>query len=69
MPDFTFKYIGSVKECFNAAGWQMKVVEVDENTYGEGSVRDQFPTAGTDVDPENMPEIQLKVSTGNPPSE
>ncbi|MGQ4465048.1 protein kinase [Streptomyces violaceoruber] len=69
VPDFTFKYIGSVKECFNAAGWQMKVVEVDENTYGEGSVRDQFPTAGTDVDPENMPEIQLKVSTGNPPSE
>ncbi|MFD5651508.1 protein kinase [Streptomyces sp. NPDC127039] len=68
VPDFTFKYIGSVKECFNAAGWQMKVVEVDENTYGEGSVRDQFPTAGTDVDPENMPEIQLKVSTGNPPS-
>lgn len=64
VPDFTFKYIGSVKECFNAAGWQMKVVEVDENTYGEGSVRDQFPTAGTDVDPENMPEIQLKVSTG-----
>ncbi|MEU5738304.1 protein kinase [Streptomyces tendae] len=69
VPDFTFKYIGSVKECFNAAGWRMKVVEVDENTYGEGSVRDQFPTAGTDVDPENMPEIQLKVSTGNPPSE
>jgi len=69
VPDFTFKYIGSVKECFNAAGWQMKVVEVDENTYGEGSVRDQFPTAGTDVDPENMPQIQLKVSTGNPPSE
>ncbi|AXL89621.1 serine/threonine protein kinase [Streptomyces sp. CB09001] len=69
VPDFTFKYIGSVKECFNAAGWQMEVVEVDENTYGEGSVRDQFPTAGTDVDPENMPEIQLKVSTGNPPSE
>ncbi|CAM5337553.1 non-specific serine/threonine protein kinase OS=Streptomyces tendae OX=1932 GN=GUR47_20740 PE=4 SV=1 [Streptomyces tendae] len=59
VPDFTFKYIGSVKECFNAAGWRMKVVEVDENTYGEGSIRDQFPTAGTDVDPENMPEIQL----------
>ncbi|MEV7795814.1 protein kinase [Streptomyces sp. NPDC087512] len=68
VPDFTFKYIGSVKECFQAAGWTMKVVKVDENTYGEGSVREQFPTAGTDVDPENMPEIQLKVSTGNPPS-
>ncbi|MEU3732124.1 protein kinase [Streptomyces sp. NPDC033538] len=68
VPDFTFKYIGSVKECFQAAGWSMEVVEVDENTYGEGSIRDQFPTAGTDVDPENMPKIQLKVSTGNPPS-
>ncbi|MFE0800478.1 protein kinase [Streptomyces sp. NPDC058812] len=68
VPDFTFKYIGSVKECFNAAGWRMKVVDVDENTYGEGSIRDQFPAPGTDVDPEDMPEIQLKVSTGNPPS-
>ncbi|MFJ7767787.1 protein kinase [Streptomyces sp. NPDC097107] len=68
VPDFSFKYIGSVKECFNAAGWRMKVVEVDENTYGEGSIRDQFPAPGTDVDPEDMPEIQLKVSTGNPPS-
>ncbi|MFB6555441.1 protein kinase [Streptomyces sp. NPDC056405] len=68
VPDFTFKYIGSVKECFNAAGWRMKVVEVDENTYGEGSIRDQFPAPGTDVDPEDMPEIQLKVSTGNPAS-
>ncbi|MEU0223234.1 protein kinase [Streptomyces sp. NPDC006284] len=68
VPDFTFKYIGSVKECFQAAGWTMEVVEVDENTYGEGSIRDQFPTPGTDVDEDDMPKIQLKVSTGNPPS-
>ncbi|MBZ9640465.1 protein kinase [Streptomyces sp. PSKA30] len=68
VPDFTFKYIKSVKECFQAAGWKMKEVKVDENTYGEGSVREQFPPAGTDVDPEEMPEITLKVSTGNPPS-
>ncbi|MFV0134788.1 protein kinase domain-containing protein [Streptomyces sp. HMX87] len=68
VPNFTFKYIKSVKECFKAAGWRMEVVPVDENTYGEGSVRDQFPTAGTDVDPDDMPEITLKVSTGNPPS-
>ncbi|MYR41228.1 protein kinase [Streptomyces sp. SID5910] len=66
VPDFTFKYIGSVKECFQAAGWTMEIVNVDENTYGEGSVRDQFPAAGTDVDPKKMPKIQLKVSTGNP---
>ncbi|WP_409470879.1 protein kinase domain-containing protein [Streptomyces sp. HC307] len=68
VPDFTFKYIKSVKECFQAAGWQMKEVKVDENTYGEGSVQEQFPPAGTDVAPEEMPEITLKVSTGNPPS-
>jgi serine/threonine protein kinase len=68
LPDFTFKYIKSVKDCFQAAGWRMKIVNVDENTYGEGSVREQFPPAGTDVDPKNVPEITLKVSTGNPPS-
>jgi serine/threonine protein kinase len=69
LPNFKFKYIGSVKECFQAAGWSdIKILNVDENTYGEGSVRDQFPPAGTDVDPEDMPQITLKVSTGNPPS-
>jgi eukaryotic-like serine/threonine-protein kinase len=44
----------------------MKIKNVDENTYGEGTVMDQFPSAGTDVDPKNMPEIELSVSTGNP---
>jgi serine/threonine protein kinase len=69
LPNFKFKYIGSVKECLQAAGWgDFKIVHVDENTYGEGSIRDQFPPAGTDVDPEDMPEITFKVSTGNPPS-
>ncbi|MFF5883503.1 protein kinase [Streptomyces sp. NPDC012589] len=68
LPNFKFKYIKSVKECFQAAGWgDLKIVNVDENVYGEGSVREQFPPAGTDVDPEDMPEITLKVSTGNPP--
>ena len=69
LPNFKFKYIGSVKECLQAAGWgDFKIVDVDENTYGEGSIREQFPPAGTDVDPEDMPEITFKVSTGNPPS-
>ncbi|MFE8968840.1 protein kinase [Streptomyces albogriseolus] len=70
LPDFKFKHIASVKACFQAAGWggNLKIVTVDENTYGEGSVREQFPPAGTDVDPEDMPEITLKVSTGNPPT-
>ncbi|MER6356758.1 protein kinase [Streptomyces sp. NPDC001634] len=66
VPDFSFKYIQSVKSCFQAAGWQMKIKYVDENTYGEGTVMDQFPSAGTDVDPKHMPEIELSVSTGNP---
>ncbi|MGW0796340.1 protein kinase domain-containing protein [Streptomyces sp. NPDC002692] len=66
VPDFTYRYIKSVKSCFQAAGWRMKQTSVDENTYGEGTVMEQFPTAGTDVDPKDMPEIELKVSTGDP---
>ncbi|MEU0434804.1 protein kinase [Streptomyces sp. NPDC006290] len=66
VPDFHFKNLTSVKSCFQAAGWQMKITRVDENTYGEDTVMDQFPSAGDDVDPKNMPEIELKVSSGDP---
>ncbi|MCX5055655.1 MULTISPECIES: protein kinase domain-containing protein [unclassified Streptomyces] len=68
LPDFRFKYIQSVKECLQAAGWHLKVNNVAENTYGQGAVLNQFPAADSDVDPKNMPQIQLDVSTGNPPS-
>jgi hypothetical protein len=68
MPDFKFKDITSVKACLQAAGWEKKINNLDENTYGDGTVMNQFPSAGTDVDPENMPEIELGVSTGNPPA-
>ena len=68
MPNFKFKYIASVKACFQAAGWRISIKDYDENTYGEGAVMDQFPSAGTDVDPDDMPEIELSVSTGNPAS-
>ncbi|WP_171113691.1 MULTISPECIES: protein kinase [unclassified Streptomyces] len=68
IPDFQFKNISSVRECLQAAGWQLKIKDVDENTYGDGTVMDQFPSAGTDVDPEDMPEIELAVSTGHPAS-
>ncbi|MFJ4690962.1 protein kinase [Streptomyces sp. NPDC088766] len=68
VPNFKFKNIDSVKACFQAAGWSIKTKDQDENTYGDGTVMDQFPSAGTDVDPEDMPEIELSVSTGNPPS-
>ncbi|MCX5559111.1 protein kinase [Streptomyces sp. NBC_00038] len=66
IPDFSYKYIQSVKSCFQAAGWQMTIKYVNENTYGEGTVMDQFPSDGTDVDPQDMPEIELSVSTGDP---
>ncbi|WP_141312634.1 protein kinase domain-containing protein [Streptomyces spinoverrucosus] len=68
IPDFQFKNISSVRECLQAAGWQLKIKDVDENTYGDGTVMDQFPSAGTDVDPDDVPEIELAVSTGHPAS-
>ncbi|MFI7139580.1 protein kinase [Streptomyces massasporeus] len=68
IPDFKFKNIKSVKACLQAAGWELNEKKVDENTYGDGTVMNQFPSADTDVDPEDMPEIELSVSTGNQPS-
>ncbi|KOX00651.1 serine/threonine protein kinase [Streptomyces sp. NRRL B-1140] len=68
IPDFKFKNIKSVKACLQAAGWEVNEKKVDENTYGDGTVMNQFPSADTDVDPKEMPEIELSVSTGNPPS-
>ncbi|MFI8888969.1 protein kinase domain-containing protein [Streptomyces paradoxus] len=68
IPDFKFKNIKSVKACLQAAGWEVDEKKVDENTYGDGTVMNQFPSADTDVDPKDMPEIELSVSTGNPPS-
>ncbi|MEV6016477.1 protein kinase [Streptomyces sp. NPDC051997] len=66
LPDFHYKNLGSVKSCFQAAGWQMEITRVDENTYGEDTVMDQFPSAGEDLDPKHMPKIELKVSSGDP---
>ncbi|MFI2722132.1 protein kinase [Streptomyces collinus] len=68
IPDFKFKNIKSVKACLQAAGWELDEKKVDENTYGDGTVMNQFPSVDTDVDPKDMPEIELSVSTGNPPS-
>ncbi|WP_159770142.1 protein kinase domain-containing protein [Streptomyces sp. HM190] len=66
LPDFTFKNIDSVKKCLQAAGWEYDTKDVDENTYGEDTVMEQYPAANEDVDPKQMPTIVLKVSTGNP---
>jgi hypothetical protein len=66
LPDFTFKNWDSVLSCLQAAGWPYEKVSVDENTYGDGTVMRQSPKAGTDFDPDDPPEIQFDVSTGNP---
>ncbi|GGT20702.1 protein kinase domain-containing protein [Streptomyces purpureus] len=67
LPDFRYKNIQSVKECVQAAGWKiMKQTPVDEATYGEGTVLNQFPPADSDVKKEEI-ELTLEISTGNPP--
>ncbi|TPQ16258.1 protein kinase domain-containing protein [Streptomyces sporangiiformans] len=66
IPDFTYKNLDSVKKCLQAAGWEYEKKEVNENTYGEDTVMQQIPAADTDVDPKEMPKIQLYVSTGDP---
>lgn len=67
LPDFRYKDIGSVKQCLQAAGWKWRIDDQDENTWGDGTVLNQFPAQGTDVDPDHMDAIELSVSTGNPP--
>ncbi|MBV2356047.1 protein kinase [Streptomyces sp. J2-1] len=66
LPDFRYKNIDSVKACFQAAEWRYKVKTEDNNTWGDGTVLDQFPSAGTDVDPDKPGTVELSVSTGNP---
>ncbi|MGW0465041.1 protein kinase domain-containing protein [Streptomyces sp. NPDC003027] len=67
IPNFTYKNIQSVKACVQAAGWKIITqTPVDEATYGEGTVLEQYPPAGEDATKENA-EFTLKVSTGNPP--
>ncbi|MPY58175.1 protein kinase domain-containing protein [Streptomyces spongiae] len=66
IPSFEFKNIDSVKKCLQAAGWRYKTEDIDENTYGEDTVMEQYPTTDDNVDPDEMPTIILKVSTGDP---
>ncbi|MEW2510330.1 protein kinase [Streptomyces sp. NPDC046870] len=67
LPDFRYKDIGSVKKCLQAAGWKWDIKHEDDNTWGEGTVLNQFPEQGTDVDQDDAGTIELRVSTGNPP--
>ncbi|MEU2072633.1 protein kinase [Streptomyces sp. NPDC013489] len=67
VPNFTYKNIQSVKDCVRAAGWKiMTQTPVDESTYGEGTVLEQYPPAGEDITDKDA-EFTLKISTGNPP--
>ncbi|MER6672205.1 protein kinase [Streptomyces sp. NPDC000983] len=66
MPDFAFKNIDSVKKCLKSAGWDWEIRDVDENTWGDGTIINQFPEAGTDMDPEDPGTFKFDVSTGNP---
>lgn len=64
-PNFVYKDINSAKSCANAAGWTVKVIEVEGNTYAEDQVTDQFPTPGTAV-PERGAHFELRIATGDP---
>ncbi|MEV8586792.1 protein kinase [Streptomyces sp. NPDC051180] len=67
VPNFTYKNIQSVKDCVQAAGWKITTqTPVDESTYGEGTVLEQYPPAGEDITDKDA-EFTLKISTGNPP--
>ncbi|MFC9795089.1 protein kinase [Streptomyces sp. NPDC127584] len=67
VPNFTYKNIQSVKACVQAGGWKiMTQTPVDESTYGEGTVLEQYPPAGEDIADKDA-EFTLKISTGNPP--
>ncbi|MEW2156873.1 protein kinase [Streptomyces sp. NPDC007189] len=66
LPDFRYKDIDSVKKCLQGAHWKYKTTRQDDNTWGDGTVLDQFPSADTEIDPKNPGTIELTVSTGNP---
>ncbi|MCX5196194.1 protein kinase [Streptomyces sp. NBC_00249] len=64
-PDFRVKHLRSVKECIQAAGWSFKIETRDEAVWGQDTVLDQMPAAGSDVSKDKT-EFTLYVSTGDP---
>lgn len=64
-PNFIYKDILSAKACAQAAGWTVKVIDVEGNTYAEDQVVDQFPSSGTAI-PERGAHFELRISTGDP---
>ncbi|WFB08526.1 protein kinase [Streptomyces sp. LX-29] len=65
VPDFQYLYVDSVKACIKAAGWKYKVVEVDENVFGKGSIISYTHKDGDPYNPQTET-IELTVSTGKP---
>ncbi|WP_028810628.1 protein kinase domain-containing protein [Streptomyces flavidovirens] len=68
VPSFLYKDLRSVKLCLQAANWKIKETRVDNPTWGEDIVLNQYPKSGSDIDPEDAT-IEVEVSTGNPPSD
>ncbi|MGW1883403.1 protein kinase domain-containing protein [Streptomyces sp. NPDC001970] len=64
-PSFVYKDLISVKQCIQAAGWQIKETRVDHPQYAEDQVIEQFPTEGTAVVPGSQT-FELKIATGDP---
>ncbi|MGW6703750.1 protein kinase domain-containing protein [Streptomyces sp. NPDC054956] len=64
-PDFRYMNQVSVKACIRAGGWKYDEKPKDEAVYGEGTVIDQQPAGGTDIDPKNTT-FTLFISTGDP---
>ncbi|MER5552091.1 protein kinase [Streptomyces sp. NPDC002793] len=64
-PNFVYKDIISAKACALAAGWTIKEIKVEGNTYAEDQVIDQFPSSGTAV-PEESAHFELRIATGDP---
>ncbi|MFG2587739.1 protein kinase [Streptomyces sp. NPDC048438] len=64
-PNFVYKDILSAKACAMAAGWTIKEIKVEGNTYAEDQVIDQFPSAGAAV-AERDAHFELRIATGDP---
>ncbi|MBT2506614.1 serine/threonine protein kinase [Streptomyces sp. ISL-98] len=68
VPSFLYKDILSVKACLQAAGWQIKETKVDDPTWGEDLVVNQYPKSGSDVDPDDFT-VEVEISTGDAPQD
>ncbi|MEV6793709.1 protein kinase [Streptomyces sp. NPDC051320] len=66
VPDFGYKDLLSVKACAQAANWHITVRREPSGQWAQDVVLDQYPLAGTNVDPKNLT-ITVGVSTGDAP--